>query len=44
MCARLFTKGAAEMVLELCTQQVRLDVLGTVAVEHRHRCLPCLGC
>lgn len=22
MCARLFTKGAAEIVLELCTQQV----------------------
>ena len=24
MCARLFVKGAAEMVLDLCTQQVLL--------------------
>ena len=25
MCARLFTKGAAEIILDLCTQRVRDD-------------------
>lgn len=25
MCARLFTKGAAEQILELCTRRVRDD-------------------
>ncbi len=36
MCARLFTKGAAEIILDLCTKRIR-DDSGVARITHEEK-------